>query len=485
MKAMEWKVRSGRWGAIPLLACTCLAGMAPQSRAQTTAASTDVTAAQRSPVAGTIYSGSAATGKATGGVLKLTLAEAIDRGLRQNLGTMLAGQQVGAERGERWVKLSALLPNAYWNTSEHASQIDLAAMGIKAPGFPVIVGPFGYFDTRAYMTQNVVNLHSLDNVHAATSSRKAAEYSYKDARELVVLAVGFSYLEVIADRSRIQTAEAEVNSAHALYMQASDQLKAGTSPAIDALRAQVEFQTRQQQWLAATNEFEKDKLALARTIGLPAGQEFEVTDVIPYGPLAKMTTEEALRRAYASRADYQSALAQVRAAEFARKAARAEYFPTLSAAGDYGDIGTRPNQSHGTFDVAATISVPLFQGNKVHGDELKAEAALQESQARLENLRGQIDEEVRASLLDIETASQQVKVAQSNVDLSQKTLEQSRDRFVAGVTDNIEVIQAQESVSAANESLIASLYNFNTAKLSLARAIGFAEQGVRDYLKGR
>jgi outer membrane protein TolC len=484
MNAIQKILYRARWGVALLLLWIWMA-MAPGAAAQTNTVPTDVTATTPSPLAGTMYAGSAPTGTATGDVLKLTLADAIERGLKQNLGGLISSEQRGAARGERWLKLSELLPNAYWSSSIHDQQIDLATFGLQLPGIPVIVGPFSYFDTRAYASQSVLNVHSLDNVHSATSSQQAAEYSYKDARELVVLAVGFSYLKVIADGSRIQTAEAQVESARSLYEQASDQLKAGTSPEIDATRAQVEFQTRQQQRIAVKNQFEKDKLALARTIGLPSGQTFEVTDVIPYGPVNVMTPEEELQKAYASRADYQSALAQVGAAEFSLKAARAEYYPTLAATGDYGLVGVHADQSHGTFDLAATLSVPLFQGNKVHGDELKAEATLKQNQTQLANLRGQIDQDVRAALLDIQSASEQVKVAQSNVELSQKTLAQSRDRFAAGVTDNVEVIQAQESVASSNESLIASLYNYNAARLSLARAIGFAEEGVRNYLRGK
>jgi outer membrane protein TolC len=480
-----WKFRyRARWGVALVLPWIGMA-VAPGAAAQTGSAPNGVIATTPSPLAGTMYAGSAPTGTATGDVLKLALADAIERGLRQNLGALLSSEQRGLARGERWLKLSELLPNAYWNSSIHDQQIDLATFGFQAPGIPMIVGPFGYFDTRAYVSQNVLDVRSLDNVHSASNSQEAAEYSYKDARELVVLAVGFSYLQVIADGSRIQTAEAQLKSGQALYEQASDQLKAGTSPEIDATRALVEFQTRQQQRIAVKNQFEKDKLALARTIGLPSGQAFEVTDVIPFGPVNVMTPEEELQKAYASRADYQSALAQVRAAEYSLKAARAEYYPTLAATGDYGVVGVHPDQSHGTFDVAATLSVPLFQGNKVHGDELKAEATLKQNQAQLANLRGQIDQDVRAALLDIQSAFEQVKVARSNVELSRKTLEQSRDRFAAGVTDNVEVIQAQESVASASESLIASLYNYNAARLSLARAIGFAEQGVRDYLRGK
>jgi outer membrane protein TolC len=287
------------------------------------------------------------------------------------------------------------------------------------------------------------------------------------------------------ESARIETVSAQMETAQALFRQAGNQFKAGTSPAIDQLRAQVEFQTRQQQLLAARNDLEKQKLALSRVIGLPLGQQFELTDQVPYEAFTPASVEEELRRAYASRADYQSAEAKVHAAEYALKAASSEYLPSVVFNADYGDIGTTFAHSHGTVDITGALEIPIFNGGKTHGDVLRAQAALAQNRQELENLRAQIDQDVRAALLDVQSYAQQVQVARSNIDLSNQTLKQSQDRFSAGVTNNIEVVQAQESVADANDSYITSLFNFDYAKLSLARAVGFAEQGVKQYLKGK
>jgi outer membrane protein TolC len=264
-----------------------------------------------------------------------------------------------------------------------------------------------------------------------------------------------------------------------------DQQNAGVIPAIDSLRARVEFQSQQQQLIVARNNYAKQKLNLARIIGLPPGQEFILTDQVPYAPLAQMTLEEALRRAYASRSDYQAAVQRVRGAEYFRNAATAEHYPSLGLAGDYGDAGIRPGSSHGVFQVGATLEIPIFAGGRSHADALQAEASLRQSRQQLDNLRAQIDYEVRTSLLDLAAAADQVEVARSSVDLSNQTLNQARDRFAAGVADNLEVIQAQEAVAMTNEDYISSLYAHNVAKISLARAIGFAEEGVREYLQSK
>jgi len=438
------------------------------------------------------FAGSVPASNATPNVLALSLKDAIDRGLKQNLGLLLTSEGIPSARGQWWKALSELLPNVTTSTSFSATQINLRTAGFNVQAFSVlgininpIAGPFGIFDTRAYVTQSVFNWQAIQQTRSDAQQIKAAQYSFKDARELVVFAVASAYLQTIADSARVDTAIAQRDTAHALYQQAADQLKAGTTAAIDVLRAHVELQTREQRVISARNDLAKQKIALGRVVGLPNGQEFTLTDNAMYEPQPKISIEDALSRAYASRADYQSALAQVRAAILARKAAVAGYYPSVSTAVEYGDIGLNPGNSHGTLDATAALKIPVFQGGKVHGDILQAEAALRQSRMLLDNLHAQIDQDVRNALLDLQSAADQVEVARSSVDLAGQTLQQARDRFAAGVTDNIEVVQAQQSVASANESLISSLYSYNVSKVGLARAIGRAETGVQDYLKGR
>jgi outer membrane protein TolC len=326
---------------------------------------------------------------------------------------------------------------------------------------------------------------SINGTRAASRNLASAAYSYKDGRDLVVLAVGYTYLQAIADEARIETAEAQVKTAQALYDQAADRVNAGTSPDIDALRTKVELQTRQQQLIQAKNNFAIQKLTVARVIGLAPGQEFEFTDKSPYQPFDEITVDEALKRAYASRSDYQAAMADVRAAEFSRKAAVAGYFPSLSFNADYGTAGSHPSTATEVYDLRGTLSIPIFQGSSVFGDVLQADARLEQSRERLDNLRAQIDSDVRTALLNLQSSAELVKVAQSNIDLAETTLTQSHDRFIAGVTDTVEVVQSQEAVASAHEQYISGLYNYNYARISLVRALGVAEQGVREYFKGK
>jgi outer membrane protein TolC len=481
-----------------LILIILLALAAVQARAQAVAgpvpvqpASTSTSGSASGPTAPQTQSSfqGSVPGKLEPGVLQISLQGAIDRGLKTNLGLLLSDQDVGSARGARWKKLSSLLPNVTTTSYVDGSQVDLAEFGFNAiPGvsIPNIIGPFGYYDSRAYLTQSLLDLNAINNTHAATQSLKAAQYTAKDARDLVVLAVGYNYLQAIADASRIESVSAQVNTAQALYNQASDQVNAGTSPAIDGLRAQVELKTRQQQLIQAKNDFAIQKLTLARVIGLAAGQAYDLTDKSPYEPFTAMTLEEALQRAYASRSDFMAASATVRSAEYTKKAARAEYLPSLSFSADYGVAGTYSTlATHGVFDVRGTLSIPIFQGGKVHGDELQADAQLEQARQQMENIRGQIDQDVRTAFLNLQSSAEQVEVAKRNIDLAQQTLDQSRDRFAAGVADTVEVVQAQEQVATANDSYISSLYSYNYAKISLARALGLAEASVKEYFKGK
>jgi outer membrane protein TolC len=434
------------------------------------------------------FTGSEPEGEATSEILQVNLQDAIDRGLRANLGLLLSGDQTLTARGERWKQLSNLLPSLSARVQEDVQTQSLTALGFKSNVFPFpvprVIGPFNYFDARASLSQSLFNFHDLEKERAASEGLKSAQYTFKEARELVVLAVGNAYLLAIATAARIETTDAQVKNAQALYDRAIDQQRAGLNPAIDTLRSQVELQTRQQQLIAARNDFAKQKLSLARVIGLPPGQQFVLTEKAPYESMTPLPLETYLQRAYASRADYQAAQSQVRAAELSRRAATAGHYPSLDLNANYGDIGVNPAQSNGTWQVNGGLNIPIFAGGKIHSDVLEADAQLKQTRSQLADLRGRIDYEVRASLLDLSSAAEQVEVARSSVDLAEQTLTQSEDRFTAGVADNLEVVQAQESVASAHENYIQSLYAHNLAKIELARAIGDAEQGVKRYLKG-
>lgn len=433
------------------------------------------------------YLGGVPAGEASTTPLPLSLEDAVARGLRQNLGGLLSTDAFTAARGERWQALSALLPNLTTATGFGVRQVDLKAtigIDVPVPGVPPVTGPFGVFDTRAYLKQSVFNWESIERERSSAAQLKSAQYNYQNARELIVLVVVSNYLLVSADQSQVESAVAQRDTAKALFDQTSDQKKAGLAAAVDVLRSDVELQAREQKLILARNTLSKQRLVLARATGLPAGQAFNITTEVTYEPLATANVDAALQEAYASRADYKSQTEQLRAAELQKRAAAAERYPDLAALADYGDIGTNPASSHGTVNAVGVLRVPIFLGGRIHGDNLIADSVLARAKERLADLRASIDQEVRNAFFDLQDTAQEVAVATRAVQLATQTLQQSRDRFASGVTDNIEVVQAQESLAGANDAYIASLYRYNVAKISIARATGVAESNYALYLKG-
>jgi len=433
------------------------------------------------------FLGSVPTGQSTGTVLELSLKEAFERALKYNLGAVESSQDTRAAHAARLRSLNALLPNLSARMSSTVEQINLKSLGFNLhfPGIniPTIVGPFAVQDARAYLSQEIFNWSDIKNLKSASESEKASQYAYRSDRDLVVFTTGSAYLLVISDVATVDSIRAQVQTAQTLYQNSVDQNKEGVIASLDVLRARVELQTQQQRLIAAENQLAIDKLALGRVIGLPNGQDFRLSDSVPYEPLGDITLDQALKQARLDRPDYLSAEARLRAAELTCRAVAAENYPWLSADTNYGDIGN-PNfgTSHGTFSFAVTLNVPIFQGSRVRADKLQADAALEQRQAEFADLDGKIDDQVRTAFFNLKSSTELVAVAQSNIELANQTVAQAQDRFKAGIADNLEVVQAQESVASANQSLIASLYNLNLAKISLAQAIGVAEKSALQYL---
>ena len=430
------------------------------------------------------FQGSVPTGEATAQTIELSLDDAVQRGLKANLGVILSSTQTAAARGQRLTELQSLLPSVDFKASESVQQVDLAAQGLRIPGFPTIIGPFGYTDLRAYLNWSILNLNSMHNYLASKHNLTAATLSAQDAQDLVVLTVGNAYLLVLADESQVSSVEAQVATAKVSLDQAVARHTAGTAPRLDELRARVDYQRLQQLLIVAQNSLAQDKLALARTIGLPLAQVFTLSDKAPFKEFDQIDVNEAIQQAHANRKDLAAMLEQAKAAEEQRKAATAERLPVLSASGDYGVIGVNLGTSHGTGDATGAMKVPLFKEFSLRGDAQIAQSQLDLANAQLSDKGAQVDADVRDALLDIQSAQQQVEVARSSVDLANETLEEAQERYANGVSDNLPVSEAQQVVARANDQYVASLYRHNVAKLSLARALG-AGSSYKNYLGGK
>jgi len=430
------------------------------------------------------FQGSVAQGEVSQQPIDLSLDDAIQRGLRNNLGILLSGTQASGARGQRLSQLQSLLPSVDLNAQASVQEVDLPAEGLRIPGFPTIIGPFGFVDLRAKLSWSLVNVNSIRTYLAARHNFSAAQLTAQDAHDMVVLTVGNAYLLVLADESRISSVEAQASTAKVSLDQAVANHQAGTAPLLDELRSRVDSQTIDQQLIVARNALEKDKLALARAIGLPLAQSFTLSDKAPYSAFDQPDVAAAIQQAISNRKDLAAAGEQTKDAEEQRKAATADRYPTLKFDGDYGDIGVTLGHSHGTGNATGTVSVPLFKEFEFRGEAEVAQSQLDTARDQLSDKKAQIDADVRDALLDIASAQQQVEVSKSSVELANEELSEAQQRYKAGVSDNLAVSQAEQSLAQANDQYVGSLYRHNVAKLSLARALG-AGQSYKTYLGGK
>ncbi|HET9088617.1 MAG TPA: TolC family protein [Acidobacteriaceae bacterium] len=431
------------------------------------------------------YQGSVVQQKATHAIMPLSLDEAIRLGLRNNLGSILQSTDVQSAAGQKLQNLQALLPTVTGTAQDSVAQVNLQAEGLRIPGFPAVIGPYGYTDFRARLNQSVLDVSSIQSYLAAKHNFAASKFTAKDAGDLVVLTVGNAYLLCVADAARLTSLQAQVKTSQISLDQAVQNHKTGVSPRLDELRARVDYQAIQQSMIATQDQQSKDLIALARAIGLPLDQKFRLTDANPEGATQIPTLDAAMAEALKTRNDYKSMQEQVVAAQRSLAAARAERLPKLTAEADYGEIGVNPSNSHATFDATGEASGPIFEEGKLRGDAKIADAALRQMQARLNDLEGQIRADAQNAILDIQAAEKLVAVSRSNVDLANETLQEAQDRFRAGVSDNLGVSQAQSSVAQADDQYVGSLYQLNVARLSLARAIGVAQQQYKSFLGGQ
>jgi outer membrane protein TolC len=430
------------------------------------------------------YLGSTADGKVVDEEIKLSLEEAVARGLKFNLG-LIDSQQADAQvRAQREHAFAELLPQISGRAEQSYQQLSYKALNIKLPAesglrLPPTSGGFGYSEARIDAQAPLLNIYLLKKYKQQKSLEAASLLSTKDAGDVVVFAVGAAYFQVVASQARLDTAKAALASAQELNRQVEDQYKSEVSPEIDSLRARVELSTAEQRLVDASSDLEKDKLTLDRITGIALDQRWSpIGDYEHVALLNPQSDEAAVSEA---RYDVASAKQEVAAAQWAVKAARAERLPEIAFNGSYGGGGTNPANYNQVYVVQGSVSVPIFTGGRIRSDARAAEAALVQRRAEYRDLEGRAEYDVRTSRLDAQSSEAAVKVAQANLKLAQKALEQSEDRYKSGVTNYLEVLEAQEAQVAANENYIASLFSYNVAKIALARALGSAETRLPSF----
>ena len=429
--------------------------------------------------------------QATPGALPLSLDDAVDRGLKHNLQVLLATQTEQSVRGQILGVYFALLPNMRAAAYTNALEINLAAMGFRpsslaAFGFPPgTIHEIVKVDTTSAQFSADQVLFNLPDIYLYQAAKKAADVvsmNRLNARGGVVDQVATQYLAALADQAQIANAQALVTTGQEVLRQATLAHNAGVGANLDVLRARVQLQSQQQSLLRAQNTFAKDKIALNRLIGLPAGQELSLTDTVPYAELAELPLDQARALAYQRRKDLLGLQAQLEVAQRAQKAVKFERLPSLSFHGDYGVIGVTQGSYHGIFTALGTLKIPLFEEGRFRGESQIAAAQQTSLQRQIDSLKITIDAQIRASRLDVESSAELVKVARSNADLAAQALSDTRDRFAAGVTDNLPVVEAEAALATAQSSLVATEFLFNQAKLTLALSTGVEESQYKQYL---
>jgi len=473
---------SGRRGIPAFLAVLALAGAAAALQAQ----------APNPTSATNPFFGSVTAAKATGDTLKLSLDEAVRRGLENNLGLKEAENSEKYVRAERMEAVQNFLPNISLTGSTGLYQHNLAALGF-GPGALKELAQMSTAKvssiTRDDLTQGQITYGQMlfsgpviAAYKAAGAAEKAAYFGRMSARGEVVQQVATAYLHAIAAASEVDNAKALEAEDRLLFSQVHDAHVAGTVSNLDELRARVQLQAQQQVLIGAENALEKDLILLKREIGIDPGQKIALTDPAPYSDLATQTPEEVRAVAYRSRQDYQSLQAQVLELKAVRLAYKSQRLPSLSFGGYYGMSLVNGAGTRGNFVAQGSLTFPLFREARIRGDVEASQANLDAVSAELADLKGNIDKQVRTALMDVDATTQLVQVARSNVELATRALSDETDRVNAGVDDNLPLVTAQATLAAAQSNLVESLYQFNEAKLVLARAAGVLETQYRDYL---
>ena len=428
------------------------------------------------------------------GVVRLTLDDAVQTALKDNTQIVVSNEQEQYVRGNILTVANALLPDLEFKAYSQAQEINLAAQGFKAqllnsiqiPGFNAstfsTIVKVNTTDAEVTLSQQVFNVPAYFLYRAAQKSAEAANWSTLSARGGVVLNTGGLYLQILADQAQVRNAEALVKQDELVFEHAQASLQAGVGIKLDVLRAQVELQSEQQELLRAANAAAKDKIQLNRAMGQPAGQALDLVDTVPFVELEGLTLGDAMKIAEVKRKDLRGLEAQLEVASKTRKAVGYQRLPTLGIGGFYGVLGETTGLYHGVFAAEGQLNIPVFQEGLLRGQKevaVSQEIALQHA---IDAKRGDIEGDIRGSLLDVESDAELVKVARSSVGLAQQALDDSIARFTAGVDDNLPVQRAQASLVGAETREVQAELQYNTAKLQLARNTGVVETQYRQYL---
>ena len=411
--------------------------------------------------------------------LRLTLDQAVGLALKQNTTAQIAILTAAQSEQDKNIARADLLPQVNARISDQAEKVNiLAQFGGKVafPGFPKTIGPYQLFSAGPSFGMPVFDLTLWRRYQAAQNTMNAGKSNSLSTREQVILLVVSQYIGTLRAVADVQASQSRVELAQALYDQAADLQKEGVGTGIDTLRSNVELQNEKQRLIEAETSRETSLFGLSRLLNLDPRQSIELGDSLSFFETPQPEMETSLEQALAERQEWKALESQLKAAGYEKKAAQAERLPSLRFDGNFTYVGTSTNTTLPTYDYAATVSLPLFTGGRIHAEVVRADLEIRKLEQQQEDLRNQIALDVKTALLNLNSARNEVQVANLGVQLSREEVDQARDRFKAGVANNIEVIQAQDALSRANDNQITALYRFNQARADLARSIGQMEK---------
>jgi outer membrane protein len=421
---------------------------------------------------------------APGGVMRLTLEQSVNLALKQNTTAQIA--QIAAKEAveQKNISRADLLPQANLSVGEEWQRINLAAEfgGGGFPGlppgtvFPGHIGPFALFSAGVGFNGQIFDLTLFRRYQAARSSADASRLDAQSTREQVILLVVSQYIGTLRATADVQASQSRVDLAQALYDQAADLQKQGVGTGIDTLRANVELQNEKQRLIEAQAQRETNLFGLSRLLNLDPRQQVDLADSLSFFETPQPELEESIEQGLAARPEWKSLEEQIKSANYEKKASSESRLPSAHFNGNYTQLGTSPTAVIPTYTYSGSISMPIFTGGRIHAEIARANLEIQRIEQQQDDLRNQIALEVKTALINLGSARNEVQVANSGVQLSNEEVDQARDRFKAGVANNIEVIQAQDSLARANDNQIAALYRFNQARADLARSIGQMEK---------
>jgi outer membrane protein len=408
--------------------------------------------------------------------LRLTLRDAVDMALKQNPQVQIANLNIAVTQESQIVARSALLPQANLAVSEAVQRENLEAfLGMKIAGFPQHSGPFWIFQGGPTGSAPLLDLAAWHRWRESKENTTGARAQELTVREQNVLLVVSQYLGSLRATADVSASQSRVDLAKALFDQASDMQKSGVGTGIDTLRANVQYQNEQQRLIEGRTTLQTSLYGLARLLNVDPHQPIELADASEFFQTPAYSADETIEQAFTQRPEMKALTSQVRAEELEKKAAQDARLPRIALNASWAEQGLSPAMAIPVYDFGASLDVPLFTGGRIHAQIAVTDLELKKLAQQQTDLRNQIAQEVRTAAAQLESARSEVDVANLGIDLARQEVAQARDRFQAGVANNIEVITAQDELARANDNQIVALYRYNQARADLAHATGQME----------